>query len=151
MSVETWATDQAITRGPRQMVARDIMSAPTVSITPTTSVRTAWSLMMRTQLRHLVVATDETCLGVIDDRTVFAEWPMGPLALRRRSVRDLVRPFTTCVLPDTDVRFVARAMVDDAIDAVPVVDRTGRLVGIVTGSDVARAVATSGLRVEEES
>lgn len=127
------------------------MSAPTVSIPPTTSVWSAWSLMMRTGLRHLVVATDEGCRGVIDDRAIFAEWPMGPLALRRRTVHDLVRPSTACVLPDTDIRVVAQAMVDDAVDAVPVVTEDGHLVGIVTGSDIARAVAAAGIRLGEES
>src|SRR4051794_37377010 len=134
----------------RPVLAGDIMSAPTVSITPTTSVWAAWSLMMSTGLRHLVVVVGETCVGVVDDRTLFAEWPMGPLALRRRTVRELVRPSTTCSLPDTEVRVVARAMVDASIDALPVIDRDGRLVGIVTGSDVARAVAITGLYVDEE-
>jgi CBS domain-containing protein len=136
---------------PRAVAAGDVMSAPTVSVLPTTSVWAAWSLVMRTGLRHLVVATEDGCTGVIDDRAVFAEWPMGPLALRRRTVRELVRPRTTCVLPDTDLRVVAQTMVNDAVDAVPVVTADGHLVGIVTGSDIARAVATTGIRVEEES
>jgi CBS domain-containing protein len=135
----------------RTVVAADVMSTPTVSIAPTTSVWTAWSVMMRTGLRHLVVAADDRCLGVVDDRSVFAEWPMGPLALRRRSVRDLVRPRTTCVLPTTSLQAVAQTMVDDAIDAVPVIAADGQLVGIVTGSDVARAVALFGICLEEES
>lgn len=134
----------------RAVAACDVMSAPTVSIPPTTSVWTAWSLMMRTGLRHLVVAADGKCVGVIDDRAVFAQWPMGPLALRRHTVRELARPATTCVLPGTDLRLVAQAMVDNAVDAVPVVTAEGRLVGIVTGSDVARAVAISGVKFEED-
>lgn len=107
--------------------------------------------MMRTGLRHLVVASTDGCLGVLDDRTVFAEWPMGPLALRRQSVRELVRPCTSCVLPDIDLQIVARVMVDEGVDAVPVVDAHDRLVGIVTISDVARAVAAGGVSLEEDS
>jgi len=135
----------------RRLVAADVMSAPTISIMPTTSVWSAWSTMMQTGLRHLVVASGDGCVGVIDDRTLFAQWPMGPLALRRHSVRELVRPCTTCVLPDTDLQVVARVMVDESVDAVPVVDVDDRLIGVITGSDVARAVATVGLCVEEES
>ena len=134
----------------RPVVAGDIMSAPTVSIAPLTSVWTAWSLMMRTGLRHLLVTSEDHCVGVIDDRTVFAEGPMGPLALRRRTVRDLIRPCTTAVLPDTDLQVVARVMVEEAVDAIPVVAADGRLVGIVTGSDIARAVAANGIKLEEE-
>jgi CBS domain-containing protein len=135
----------------RVVVAGAVMSAPTVSVRPSTTVWAAWSLMLQSGLRHLVVATADGCVGVIDDRSVFAEWPMGPLALRRRTVSELVRPRTTCVLPDTDLRLVAQVMVDEAVDSVPVVAPDGRLVGIVTGSDIARAVAASGIRIEEES
>jgi CBS domain-containing protein len=42
-------------------------------------------------------------------------------------------------------------MVDDSVDAVPVVTDSGRLVGIVTGSDIARAVACYGIQLEEET
>ena len=135
----------------RAILAADIMSAPTVSIAPSASAAAAWSLMMQTGLRHLVVATDDGCVGVVEDRAVFAEWPMGPLALRRHTVRDLVRPYTTCVRPDTDLRTVAQAMVADGVDAVPVLTDSGQLVGIVTGSDIARAVAIHGVRCEDES
>lgn len=106
---------------------------------------------MRSGLRHLVVAADDSCLGVIDDRTVFAEWPMGPLALRRRTVRELLRPCTSCVLPDTELQVVAQAMVDDVVDAVPVVDVDGQLIGIVTATDLTRAVAAAGVWLKEES
>ena len=134
----------------RAIVAADVMTTPPVSIAPSTTVWAAWSLMMRTGLHHLVVAVDDTCLGVIDDRTVFAEWPMGPLALRRRTVRELIRPATTCVLPDTDLQLVARVMLEDGTDSVPVVSSDGRLVGIVTRSDIARVVAVEGVHHEEK-
>jgi CBS domain-containing protein len=135
----------------RPVVAADVMSTPTVAVPPTASVWTAWSVMMRTGLRHLVVAVGDQCVGVVDDRSVFAEWPMGPLAMRRRTIGTLVRPSTTCVQPDSALGVVAQAMVMDAVDAVPVIAGDGRLVGIVTGGDIARTVAKYGVCVEEES
>jgi CBS domain-containing protein len=136
---------------PRQLLAVDVMSAPTVSVPPTTSVSTAWSVMMRTGLRHLLVAASETCVGVIEDRTVFAQWPMGPLALRRHSVSDLLGPRARCVHPSTPLQTVASVMVEDGVDAVPVVDDADRLLGIVTGSDIARAVAEHGITEKEST
>lgn len=135
----------------RQAVAGDVMSAPAVSLDPSASVWAAWSMMMQTGLRHLVVAVGDSCVGVVDDRAVFAEWPMGPLAMRRRRVRDLLTPCTTCVLTSTDLQTVARTMHASALDAVPVVDINGRLVGIVTTADIVRAVAMGGVELEESS
>src|SRR4051812_25800989 len=127
------------------------MSTPPVCVTPTSTVSAAWSVMIQTGLRHLVIASGGTCVGILDDRAVFAEWPMGPLALRRRSVRDIARPCTTCVLPTTELRMVAIVMVKNSIDAVPVLSADGQLVGIVTSSDIACAVAAHGVRVDEDS
>ena len=127
------------------LLASDVMSAPAIAVNPGTSIWTAWSIMSSTGLRHLVVAIEGRCVGVVDDRTVFAQWPMGPLALRRRSVGEIMRGRTSCVLPDVDVRAVAMAMARDGVDAVPVVDADGALLGIVTSSDVTRAVAVHGL------
>jgi CBS domain-containing protein len=127
------------------LAASDVMSSPALSVDPETSIWTAWSIMTSTGLRHLVVAVDGRCVGIVDDRTVFAQWPMGPLALRRRRVSAIMRQRTSCVLPDVDVRDVAMAMARDAVDAVPVVDVDGTLLGIVTSSDITRAVAVHGL------
>src|SRR4051794_8062417 len=121
------------------------MSEPTVSVAPDATLWAAWTVMMQSGVRHLLVASGDLCLGMLDDRTLFAEWPMGPLALRRRTVRDLVRPSTTCVLPDADLQTVARALVEDSTDAIPVVSVEGRLLGIITGGDLVRAVAEDGL------
>lgn len=129
----------------RSLTASDVMSAPAITVEPGTTVWAAWSIMTSTGLRHLVVACDSRCVGVVDDRTVFAQWPMGPLALRRRCVGEIMRGRTSCVLPDVDVRSVAMAMARDGVDAVPVVEADGTLLGIVTGSDVVRAVAEHGL------
>jgi len=135
----------------RPVLVRDVMSAATVTVAPTASVWTAWSILLQSGRRHLLVSAGDQCFGVIDDRTLFAEWTSGPLAIRQRRVRDLLPACTTCVLPDSDVQMVARAMVRGSTDAVPVVDSDGRLVGIVTGSDVVRAVASAGVQTEELS
>jgi acetoin utilization protein AcuB len=101
--------------------------------------------MMRHGIRHLVVVVDGRCIGVLEDRELFAQWPMGPLALRRTRIGGMLRARTTCVLPDSDLRAVASVMRGEHVDAVPVVDDNGALVGVVTGSDIFDAVQRFGL------
>jgi CBS domain-containing protein len=128
-----------------QLTARDVLSAPALTVAPYATLWQAWQLMMASGLRHLVVCSDGRVVGVIDDRAVFAQWPMGPLALRRTHVRDVMRAQTTCVLADTDLQTVATIMVADAIDAAPVVDPDGEVLGIVTSGDLTAAIAAHGL------
>mgnify|MGYP002128925220 CR=1 FL=1 len=42
------------------------------------------------------------------------------------------------VLPDDEPLTAARVMVSNTVEAVPVLDREGRLMGIVTESDIVR-------------
>jgi len=100
---------------------------------------------MASGLRHLVVCEAGHVVGVLDDRAVFAQWPMGPLALRRNRVGDVMAPRTRCVFLDVEVREVATVMVEDAVDAVPVIDDDGTVLGIVTATDIIRAGAIGGM------
>lgn len=134
----------------RALTARDVMSSPAVVVSPATTVWDAWQRMTTSGLRHLVVCFEGRVVGVIDDRAVFAQWPMGPLALRRTRVADLMRCRVSCVLPDVDARRIADVMIVDAVDAVPVVDEDGCVLGVVTASDLVVAVATRGLWRERE-
>jgi acetoin utilization protein AcuB len=135
--------------GIRSLTAGDVMSAPVVTATPDSSPWAAWSTMATKGVRHLVVTVGERCVGMVDDREIFAQWPMGPLAMRRLRIESIMRARTTVVLPDTDLRDVARVMVDDRVDAVPVVDTDGRLRGLITATDMVACVAARGVMTHE--
>jgi CBS domain-containing protein len=123
--------------------AKDVMSAPVQVVDLNASVWEAWSLMLGSGLRQLVVVDRARCVGLVDDRTLFAQWPTGPLGVRSTPLRRLIRDHTTCVLPDTNLPQVARIMRTEGVDAVPVTDIDGTVVGVVTGNDIVASVATS--------
>jgi len=66
-----------------------------------------------------------------------------PLEIKRPSilVRDLQSKETITTTPQDNISDVARLMVDNNINHVPVVDEGGKLMGIVTSWDIAQAVA----------
>lgn len=125
--------------------ARDVMSTPVLTVSPTTTVWDAWRLMMESALRHLVVTEGGRCVGIVDDRSVFAQWPMGPLALRRGHVGSIMRRAGRGVVGETPLHTVAELMIAEGVDAVPVVTERGSLVGIVTTTDLTAAVAARGM------
>ena len=129
--------------------AKDVMSAPVHVVSLTDTMWDAWSLMLDSGLRHLVVCDGHRCAGVLDDRKLFAHWPTGPFGVQSTPVRDLMRSRTTCVLPDTTLARVARVMINEGVDAVPVTAIDGTVLGIVTGSDIAAAVARYDVRGPE--
>lgn len=129
----------------KPVLAHMVMTEPVWSATLNTSPWEAWSLMLAHRTRHLAVVSGDRCVGVVNDSDIFAQWPLGPLALRRQRIATMVRPRTRCVLPDTDVRGVARIMIADDIDVVPVVDEGGKLIGIITAADLTAAIARWGI------
>ncbi|MCD6325198.1 CBS domain-containing protein, partial [Candidatus Bathyarchaeota archaeon] len=66
-----------------------------------------------------------------------------PLRIRRKElrVRDVMRREVITAKPDDEVKEVARKLVAKGIDHLPVIDRDGRLIGIVTSWDLAKAIA----------
>ncbi len=78
-------------------------------------------------------------LGVLSDRNILAEVPATAEHLSARQVGDVLAmvPFVS-VKPSDHPLEAARVMAGNTVEAVPVLDDAGRLVGIVTESDIVR-------------
>ncbi len=66
-----------------------------------------------------------------------------PMPMRRRElkVRDVMRREVITANPNDGVKEVARRLIAKGIDHLPVIDGNGRLIGIVTSWDLAKAIA----------
>lgn len=152
--------DQGASRQPA-LTAAHIMTAPVLTLPVDASVREALALMGARAIRHVLVTSAEGALvGLVSDRDLprlvvdplqgpAPDSPVGadgsapghllpPLDAELRAVmstRLLTAP------PDTHIREIAQVMVDERVSCVPVLDQD-RLVGIVTSTDVLRAVVT---------
>ena len=115
----------------RRIAVRSVMSSTVVAV----------DTFLRTGLRHLVVVDAEgRSGGIVSYDGVAAAW-LDPDSRRASQVYELVTDPDTTADPDASVQQVARLMVNARLDAVPVVERDGRLVGIVTRSDLVRLLA----------
>jgi CBS domain-containing protein len=121
------------------------MARPVLTIDVTESLWDAWQLLSVSGLRHLVVVDDGRCLGVISDRMILTDLPLDEERMRARGVGELLsRAPVRSVLDTAPLADVARTMARYSAEAVPVLDELGRLVGIVTGSDLVRWWADDG-------
>lgn len=129
----------------RDLTAADAMTSPVVTVPDSGTIWDAWSVLINCRVRHAVVVSRERCVGVIDDRELVQAWQQGPSALRSTPIRALLHDRTSCVLPEAALSQVASLMNTERIDAVPVVDASGKLLGLITAGDVLHAVAQYGL------
>jgi CBS domain-containing protein len=121
-------------------VVADLMSQPVLTVEVGETLWDAWQLLFVSGLRHLVVLNDDgSSLGVLSDRNILAEVPATAEHLRRRRVRDVLAmvPLVHTAPHDSPLD-AARLMTSNSVEAVPVIDGDGRLVGILTEADLVR-------------
>ena len=124
----------------RRISVRSVMS-PAVAVDGACHLSVAFDTFIRTGLRHLaVVDGDGRSSGILSYEVVSAAW-MEPLSRRASQVHEIVTDQETSVSPDTSVQQVARLMTEARLDALPVVQDGGLLVGVVTRSDLVRLMA----------
>ena len=125
---------------PSTVLVRDIMSQPVLTVEVDETLWDAWQLLFVSGLRHLVVIDKlGQCVGVLSDRNILAEVPATSEHLSRKRVSDvLARVPVSTIRPDADPRTAAATMSHSTAEAVPVIEADGRLVGIVTETDLVR-------------
>lgn len=90
-----------------------------------------------------------TLVGMVSDRDLLRHVPglsTGTAPVQAAQYR-LAESMVTRVIsatPATDIREIARTMLSERIHAVPILDGTRRLVGILSTRDLLRAIANHG-------
>jgi acetoin utilization protein AcuB len=132
----------------RALTAGDLMTAPATTLPSDGTLAQAWALMQRDGFRHVpIVSMDGTVVGMVSDRDVLRHAPdlvltgTAGLAAHRR-LADIMAQRVFSATPTTDIRDIARVMVDEHIHAVPILDVARRPVGILTARDLIRGIAT---------
>jgi CBS domain-containing protein len=131
---------QSLGEGRAEVAVGDLMSRPVLTVEVGESLWDAWQLLFVSGLRHLVVVdANGASLGVLSDRNILAEVPATSDHLSGRRVGDVLAMVPLVSVQPTDPPLAAaRVMAGNTVEAVPVVDEQGRLVGIITESDVVR-------------
>src|SRR4051794_25104533 len=114
--------------------AGQVMSRHPATVDSQTSLFRAWGKLHGQRDRHPVVIDEGVRpIGVLDERDIALKWPPGPLGAHHLPVHKLLRFRTRPrVRAEYDVAEVAATMLGARVDALPVVDEDGRLLGLVT-------------------
>jgi CBS domain-containing protein len=135
------------------MRARDLMSAPVITVRSETTVKDALTLLTENGFTALpVVDTDARLVGIVTEADLIHDRVLrdprdcrGAVdAGRRDSAQDTVGAVMTspaiAMEPGADLTDLCQALVDARIRAMPIVDG-GKVVGVVTRGDIVRVLA----------
>jgi CBS domain-containing protein len=136
---------------PRQPLTRvdAVMSSPVTTVLDTSNVERAWQVLSKDHLGQAPVVTATGVLvGLISRADLMAPERMpNPdshalvwRALLMQPVVDVMWTPVPSVSSDTDIRRVARVLLDTGLPGLPVVDEEGKVTGFVSRSDILRAV-----------
>jgi acetoin utilization protein AcuB len=122
------------------MLVREWMTAPAIAISPKMEAAAAVERMTELKFRRLPVELDGKLVGIVTRGDLEAKLGWDRMVWRRlgRRVEDAMTPTPFTVAPEDRLEKAAELMLQHRIGGIPVVEN-GKLIGIVTESDVFRA------------
>ena len=140
--------------------ARDIMTAPVITVTPDTSVKDLAALFRDKRIGGVPVVQEGKLVGIVTEGDLMAldadvQYPhyfelfdsviyLGSQKKFKKqlekaaaaTVRQLMTEKVETVAPDDPAKKAANLMVHHKFDRVPVVDESGAVVGLITRHDI---------------
>lgn len=130
---------------------KDWMTQDVMTIRPDTTVPEAHRLMTQNNIRRLPVLDGDKLVGIVtrgdvrgaeaSEATSLSIWELNYL-LGRLEISKVMTKKPITVSPEATIREAAQMMLDNKISGLPVVDKYGRVVGIITESDIFRLVVS---------
>ena len=132
----------------KQVLVKDWMSTNVVTVTPNTMLSTAHRLMVDKQIRRLpVVKNNGKLVGIVtrgdirgaepSSATTLTIWEINYL-LAHLKIKEIMTRDPLSVSLEASLAEAANIMLAKRISGLPVVDKKGRVVGIITESDLFR-------------
>ncbi|MDF0675982.1 MAG: CBS domain-containing protein [Nitrospira sp.] len=132
------------------ILARDLMSAPVHSLPSDSTLLDAWSSMSHKGFHHIpITSMHDTLVGMVSYQDLLHHVPELITAAdkrqaSRRRLADIMTSRVVSATPVTEIRDIARVMLDERIHAVPILDHDRRVVGILAIRDLLQGLANHG-------
>jgi len=124
---------------------KDIMTSDVLYATTNFTIEELYHFIKEKDVSQIpITAFGKKIVGIIDKKIILTLL-MNNLeeidTVLKRKIEDVYLPEVLTADPEADVRYVVKIMLDLRIDAIPIVDENDILVGIVSKTDILKAVA----------
>lgn len=124
---------------------RDIMTKDCIYIDSKSTIQEAYDSLKEFKIEQMPIVTfGKKILGMIDKKMIL-NLLMDDLensqSILTRRLEDIYLPQLLTADPITDIRRVAKVMIDFKLHAVPIVNESDILIGIVSKTDIIKAVS----------
>jgi CBS domain-containing protein len=132
------------------VLVRDVMTPRPITCEPGSTLQEVLDQMVRQEIREVPIVENGHVVGIVTDRDVKMMLGPGARSLSEPELdedvlgRDVSWAMTAeveTITPTTTLSVAADILVDFRVGALPVVDGLGRLVGILSVTDLLRVAA----------
>jgi CBS domain-containing protein len=150
------------------MKVKELMSTSVITVAPEATVKEVAALLVEHRISGVpVVGANGEVLGVVSEGDILVkergaeresrmlQWLLGGQSfeiekLEARTASEAMTAPAITIGANKDAYQAARLMTDERVKRLPVVDQAGRLIGLVTRSDLVKAFARADDDVERE-
>mgnify|MGYP005842954549 CR=1 FL=1 len=126
-------------------LVKDIMTKDCIYIDAKSTIQEAYDVLKGLRIEQLpVVSFAKKILGVINKKVILnllMEDLENNKTILSKRIEDIYLPQLITSDPMTDIRSVAKVMLDFKLHAIPIVAENDILIGIVTKTDILKAIA----------
>lgn len=119
------------------MQVKDLMTKHSELITPDTPIHIVAQIMRDRHIGCIPIGTNERIFGIVTDRDIACRAVANTFDPKNTKVEDIMSEDVVCCFEDQSDAEALRIMEDRGIRHLPVFDRQGRMVGMVSFSDLA--------------
>jgi CBS-domain-containing membrane protein len=134
-----------VERGPLYH-AYQIMVHDVITLQSEDSVAHAWKVICEHKIHQApVLDANKKLVGIVSDRDLLTTINIDHgkiLDVMHRRVKDVMTSPVVATDPVTDIRRIAKVMLEGDVDGVPIVNDNHALVGFISRSDILQAVTT---------
>lgn len=122
----------------------EIMSADVITLKANSSVAEAWQLFQHHGFHHLpIVDEEDITLAMLSDRDLM-QGPASQKNISQDKSIDFASSTVFCFTPETDIRQATRIFYEYDLGALPIVNESYQLLGIVSRTDIMKLVSSYG-------
>ncbi|MBM9579354.1 CBS domain-containing protein [Leptospira sp. 201903070] len=124
------------------LTARDLMSSPVVSFEENDPIERADEIFFQKGFRHVPVIKEESTLcGILSDRD-WMRWQLtrGKEVGLAKTIGDIMKTKVLSVQMYAGIGEISKVLFEERIGCLPVVNEQTQVIGMITRSDVLRAI-----------
>lgn len=123
--------------------AIDIMSCPVFSMQSDSPAEKIREEMKKRNIRHIPIVHEHKLVGMVSDRDILKVDLTGTFLFLK--AEDIMTTVIILAEEETPLAHIARVLIEEKISALPIIDKSHKLTGMISRTDILRAVVYNRL------